>query len=104
MRRTIAIPDFEGPEPTPEELAPRKRIADRAELLDHVDHIIRPPAWVYDEIEAAIRRALAGNLTVEIESRDGHTYAAADLMERWELQGMLEIYGRAPDDPSYEVC
>ena len=103
MRRTNPIPDFRGAEPTPDELAQRKRIADRADLLDHIDYILRPPAWVYEEIEAAIRHALAGNLTAEIESRDGHSYATADLMERWELEGMLEIYLRAADDPSYEV-
>lgn len=100
--RTVPLPDSLGPEPTPDELAERKRIADRAELLDHIDCLIRPPAWVYEEIEAAIRHALAGNLTAEIESRDGLSYTAADLMERWELEVMLETYRRGPDDPTYE--
>jgi hypothetical protein len=100
MRRP-AFPDFRGPEPTAEELAERKRICDRAELLDHVDCIVRPPSWVYEEIEEAIRHAIAGDHTAEIESRDGDRYVVADLVERWELEDMLEVYRRAPDDPSY---
>lgn len=95
------FPDFSGSEPTADELAERKRICDRAALLDHVDHILRPPPWVYEEIEEAIRRAIAGELTVEIESRDGHRYVVADLVERWELEEMLAVYQRAPDDASY---
>ena len=95
------VPDFRGPEPTSEELAERKRICDRAELLDHIDHIVRPPAWVYEEIEEAIRNALAGNLTAEIKSRDGHGYVVADLVEGWELEGVFEVYRRPTDDPSY---
>jgi hypothetical protein len=100
MRRP-PFPDFRRPEPTSEELAERKRICDRAELLDHVDYILRPPAWVYDEIEEAIRHALAGDLTAEIESREGHRYVVADLVERWDLEEMLAIYRRPPDDPTY---
>ncbi|MGH2701299.1 MAG: hypothetical protein ACRDJ2_05925 [Actinomycetota bacterium] len=101
MSPRIAIPDLHTPEPTPEELAQRKRISDRAVLLSHVDCIIRPPAWVYGEIEEAIRPALAGNRTAKIESRDGAEYAVADLLERWELDELLAIYARPPDDPSY---
>lgn len=103
MRRRLAHPDYDEPEPTPEELAERKRISDRARLLDHIDSIVRPPAWVYQEIEEAIRHALDGRLTAEIDSRDGHSYTVADLMNRWELEEMLEVYGRPPDDPSYEA-
>ena len=84
-----------------EELAERKRISDRTVLLNHIDHIIRPPAWVYEEMEEAIRHALAGTLTAAIESRDGHSYVVADLLERWELDELLDIYARPPDDPSY---
>jgi hypothetical protein len=101
MRHPAPFPGFEGPEPTPEELTQNKRISDRAALLDHVDHILRPPAWVYEEMEEAIRNALAGGLTAEIASRDGHSYAVADLMERWELEEMLDVYRRPPDDPGY---
>ena len=104
MPRNVPISDFEEPDPTPNELAQRKRIADRAELLRHVEFILGPPGWVYDEIEAAISHALDGNLEAEIESRYGHRYSAADLMERWELHDMLEIYGRAPNDSSYDRC
>jgi hypothetical protein len=95
------FPDFRGPEPTAEELAERKRICDRAELLDHVDHILRPPPWVYSELEEAIRHAIADELTAEIESRDGHRYVVAELVERWELEDVLDVYRRPPDDPSY---
>ena len=101
MSRRIAIPDFLGPEPTPEELAHRKQVSDRAALLSHVDYIIRPPAWMYEEMEEAIRHALAGSRTTKIESRDGAEYLVADLLERWELADLLEIYARPPDDPSY---
>jgi hypothetical protein len=101
MRRTIATPDLYGSEPTVKQLAARKRIADRAVLLDHVDCIIRPPAWVYEEIEEAIRHALAGNRTEKIESRDGTDYVVADLVERWGLEELFETYARPPDDPSY---
>lgn len=101
MRSEVPLPDFRGPEPTPEELAERKRISDRAELLHHIDHIVRPPGWVYGEIEEAIRHVLAGNLTAKIESRDGHTYSVADLVERWELESMFELYERPLDDASY---
>jgi hypothetical protein len=101
MRRTHPLPDFQAPEPTPEELVRRKQISDRAALVDHIDHILRPPAWVYEEIEEAIRHALAGNLTARIESRDGTSYTAAALIERWELEEMLEVYGRSSDDPGY---
>jgi uncharacterized protein YbjT (DUF2867 family) len=101
MKHEIAIPD---PEPTPDELLRSKRIADRAVLLDHIDDIIRPPAWVYEEIEEAIRHALAGNLAAEIESRDGKSYSAADLVERWELdEEILEIYARPSDDRRYRA-
>jgi hypothetical protein len=100
MRRP-PFSDFRGPEPTTEELAERKRICDRSALLDHVDYIVRPPPWVYEEIEEAIRHAIAGDLAEEIESRDGHRYLVADLVERWELEEMLDVYRRAPDDPSY---
>ena len=101
MRRP-PFPDFRGPEPTAEELAERKRICDRSQLLDHVDAILRPPAWVYDEIEQAIRHAIAGDLTAEIESRDGHRYMVAEMIERWELaEEIFDVYRRAPDDPSY---
>jgi hypothetical protein len=103
MKHEIASPDFEGPEPTSAELAERKRISDRAVLLDHIDHIIRPPAWVYEEIEEAIRHALAGNLTAEIKSRDGSSYFVAELVERWELQELLEVYARPSDDRSYRA-
>ena len=95
------FPDFLGPEPTAEELAERKRICDRAVLLNHVDDIIRPPYWVYDEIEEAVGYAIAGDVTTKIQSRKGTRYAAAELVERWELEDMLETYRRAPDDPSY---
>jgi len=36
-----------------------------------------------------------------VESRDGHRYAVTDLVERWELDEILDVYRRAPDDPSY---
>lgn len=101
MKHEIAIPD---PEQTPEELLRSKRLADRAVLLGHIDHIIRPPAWVYEEVEEAIRHALAGNLAAEIESRDGKSYVVADLVERWELdEELLEVYARSPDDRSYRA-
>ena len=54
---------------------------------------------MYEEIEEAIRHALAGKLTAQIESRDGHSYVVAELVERWELEEMLEVYRRALDDP-----
>ncbi len=101
MRRTITASDFGWPEPIPEQLEQRKRISDRAVLLGHIDHIIRPPAWVYEEMELAIRHALAGNRTAKIESRDGSDYVAADLLERWELEELLETYARPADDPGY---
>ena len=101
MRRRIPIPDFTDSEPSPEALAERKRIADRAVLLDHVDRIMRPPAWVYAEMEEAIQHALEGNLTAEVESRDGWRYVVGDLVERWELEDVLEFYARSPDDSSY---
>jgi hypothetical protein len=99
--RRPPFPDFRGPEPTAEELAQRKRICDRAELLEHVDFILRPPPWVYDEIEEAIGHAIAGELTEMVESRDGHRYAVTDLVERWKLDEILDAYKRAPDDPTY---
>jgi hypothetical protein len=102
MRRSIPIPDFAGPSPTTEELDQRKRVSDRAELLDHVDDIVRPPPWVYAEIEEAIAHAIEGRLTAEIQSRDGGTYVVADLIDRWDLGEMLPIYARRRDDPSYE--
>jgi hypothetical protein len=101
VKHEIAIPN---PEQTPDELLRSKRIADRAVLLDHIDHILRPPAWVYEEIEEAIRHALGGNLAAEIKSRDGKSYVAADLVERWELdEAILEIYARPPDDRRYRA-
>lgn len=103
MEREIATPDFDHPELTSAELVDRKRIADRAVLVDHIDHIIRPPAWVYEEVEEAIRHALAGNLTAEIESRDGGSYVVADLVECWELEDLLEVYARPPADRSYQA-
>jgi hypothetical protein len=103
MKREIAIPDSHDPEPSSVELGERKRISDRAVLLDHIDYIFRPPAWVYEEIEEAIRHALAGDLTAEIESRDGSSYVVADLVERWELEELLEIYARPPDDRAYRA-
>ena len=87
---------------TPEELAQRKRISDRAVLLEHVDHVIRPPAWVYKEIEEAIRHAIAGDSTAKVKSRDGTDYVVADLIERWEIDDeILETYARPPHDPVY---
>ena len=103
MEREIGMPDLDDPELTSAELVDRKRIADRAMLLDHLDHIIRPPAWVYEEIEEAIQHALAGNLRAEIESRDGGSYVVADLLERWELEELLEVYARPPGDRSYRA-
>lgn len=96
------MPDVAGHDPTPEELLQRKRIADRAVLLRHIDHIVRPPAWVYEEMEEAIGHAIEGTLEVRIESRDGRSYSVAELLEVWELDDMLETYRRAPDDPSYD--
>ena len=64
-------------------------------------HPSRPPASVYEEIEDAIRHALAGNLTAEIESRDGRGHLGADLLERWEPEELLQTYARPPDDPDY---
>jgi hypothetical protein len=95
-------PNFEQSDATPEQLAERKRIADRAALLDHVDHMLRPPPWVYEEIEEAIHHAIAGNLAAKVMSRDGVSYVVADLVERWELEEMLEVYRRSPADPSYQ--
>jgi hypothetical protein len=103
IKRETAIPDFHDPELTSAELVKRKRISDRAILLDHIDHVIRPPAWVYEEIEEAIRHALAGDLTAEIGSRDGSRYVVADLVDRWELEELLETYARPADDPAYRV-
>lgn len=96
-------PDFGELEPTSEELAQRKRLCDRAELIDHIDRLLRPPAWVYEEIEEAIGRALAGDLAAEIESLGGRNYTVASLIDRWELEEMLGRYGRPRDDPSYGV-
>ena len=93
---------FEQPDAAPEQLAERKRISDRAALLHHVDRILRPPAWVYEEIEEAIHHAIAGNLAAEVMSRDGVSYVVADLIERWELEEMLDVYRRPPADPSYQ--
>lgn len=99
--RSVAIADFSGPEPTDEELADRKRVSDRAELLDHVDQLLRPPAWIYDEIETAIEHAIAGRLDATISTREG-SYRVSELVDRWELESILEVYARHPSDPSYE--
>jgi hypothetical protein len=101
VRRPIPIPDFRLPQATPEELAEYKRISDRRVLLDHIDRVLRPPAWVYEEIEEAIRHAIAGNRTAKIESRDGSSYLVADLLECWELEELLEVYARPPQDLGY---
>jgi hypothetical protein len=93
--------DFAGPEPTPEELAERKRLSDRVELLDHVDDVLRPPPWAYSEMEEAIEHAIAGRLDATIHSRAGD-YLVSDLVERWELEDVLDFYRRDPSDPSYE--
>ena len=102
FRRRINIADFAGPEPTAEELAHRKVVSDRAELLAHVDDLLRPPPWVYKEIESAIEHAIAGRLDATVHSREGE-YKVSDLVERWELEGeILDAYRRDPSDPSYE--
>lgn len=97
----VSMSDFKGPEPTPEELAERKRLSDRVELLDHVDDVLRPPAWVYSEMEEAIEHAIAGRLDATVHSREGD-YRVSDLVERWELEDVLDAYRRDPTDPSYE--
>ena len=71
-------------------------------MLHHIDHIIRPPAWVYAEIEEAIRHAIAGNLAAEIKSQDGSTYVVADMLERWDIdEDLLEIYALPADHTNY---
>ena len=95
--------DSEHPPLTEEQLVRRKRIKDRSELLRHIDHVIRPPAWVYEEIEEAIGHAIHGRPDAKIESRDGHRYEVADLVERWELDGeLLDVDRRTVDDSDYE--
>lgn len=99
--RSVAITDFKGPEPTGAELANRKRVSDRAELLDHVEQLLRPPARVYDEIEAAIEHAIAGRLDAIVATGEGR-YRVSELVDRWDLKPILEVYARHPSDASYE--
>ena len=103
MRLPAPLPDFSDTVPTLDELTERKRVADRSSLLDHVDHLVRPPGWVYREIEEAIEHAIAGRFEAKIQSRDGCDYSVAELVERWELdEELLDLYRRPADDPSYE--
>lgn len=101
-RHPIVISDFAGPEPTAEELETRKRITDRAHLLDHVDDLLRPPPWVYQEIEVAMEHAIKDELDATISSRDGRDYQVSDLVDRWELDRLMDLYAREPNDPRYE--
>jgi hypothetical protein len=55
----------------------------------HIDHIVRPPGWVYGEIEEAIEHAIAGRLEARIRSREGCDYSVAELVECWELDEEL---------------
>jgi hypothetical protein len=99
--RSVVIADFKGPEPTDEELSERKRLSDRAELLEHMDDVLRPPPWVYDDMETAIEHAIAGRLDATLSTREGR-YRVDELVDRWELEPMLEVYARERSDPSYE--
>lgn len=101
FNRKVSMADFKGPEPTPQELAERMRLSDRVELLDHVDDLLRPPPWVYREIECAIEHAIAGRLDATVHSREGE-YTVSELFERWNLAEIIDTYRRDPSDPSYE--
>lgn len=94
--------DVEPPELTPEDRADRKRVADRRRLLDHVERVRRMPAWVYRDMEAAIACAIAGAIERAIECGDGRTLTAAELMEVWELDRLIEVYRRPADHDEYE--
>lgn len=103
MHGPTRLPNLEPPEPSNEERLKRKHVADRRVLLRHVDWILRPPTWVYDEIEQAIDHANEGRLDATVESRDGHRYTVSELVERWELDDeLLEVYRRSADDPAYD--
>jgi hypothetical protein len=76
-------------ERTEEERERDLRVAQRRELLDHIDYLIRPPARFYEELEAAIELAAAGRFDEEIEI--GREFCTvAEVIRRWELEHLVQ--------------
>jgi hypothetical protein len=96
--RSVVIADFKGPEPTDEELSERKRLSDRAELLEHMDDVLRPPPWVYDDMETAIEHAIAGRLDATLSTREGATGSMSSLIAgSWSrCLRCMRVSGRTP--------
>lgn len=76
-------------EPTEEQKELERRVAERRELIDHIDWQIRPPAWFYEQLEQAIELAAQGR-DGELVEIDCHRCTVAEAIERWELQGPVE--------------
>jgi hypothetical protein len=97
--------EFSWPEPhkaTGEERKFNKRVSDRKILLDHVDYVMRPPVWVYEDIEAAIARVNADDSSAVVETGEGKM-TAQQLMEIWEIEEhVLEAYARLLEHEDYD--
>jgi hypothetical protein len=76
-------------EPTEEEKERDRRIDARRELIDHIDWLIRPPAWFYEQLEETIELAANGREGERVEI-DCRRYTVAEAVERWELHGLVE--------------
>lgn len=93
--------DMSPRERTFEDLERDMSIADRKILLAHVDLMLRPPVWVYEDMEKAIACANRGKPESEILCGDGYTRTASELIERWELEDLLEAYARPLEHEAY---
>lgn len=84
--------DGQWQEPTEGQLEARRR------LLDHIDWLIRPPAWFFRQLETAIELAATGRAEeiVEVSCR---RYRASEAIELWELEEFVERFGEEPEKP-----
>lgn len=88
----------------PDELDREKRVADRRLLLDHIDWLRRPPLGVYEEIERAIDLTHEGHPEAVIQSADGRSYTASEIIECWEIPDeVLDAYARPASHEDYSA-
>ena len=61
-----------------------RRLRERARLLHHIDWIIRPRAYFYEQLENAIQLAAAGRSEDQVEV-DCRRCLVKDVISDWEL-------------------
>jgi hypothetical protein len=66
-----------------------RRVEKRRQLLWHMDHYFRPPAYFYDQLDRAIELAAAGE-TNSLTELDRERVPVAEVIETYDLDEFVE--------------